>query len=120
MMAEVREKMPFININTNFSVSKEQEVAVKTRLGKAIELIPGKSESWLMVGFEGEHPLYFRGSDSERIAFVEVSVYGRVSKQAADRLTAAITDILEQELAIQQSYVKYEEAEIWGWNGSNF
>ena len=29
--------MPFININTNVSVSKAQETAVKTRLGKAIE-----------------------------------------------------------------------------------
>lgn len=112
--------MPFININTNVLVSKEQEVAVKSRLGKAIELIPGKSENWLMVGFEPERPLYFRGSDSERIAFVEVSVYGRISRPAADQLTSAITAILEQELAIGQSYIKYEEAEIWGWNGSNF
>ena len=112
--------MPFININTNVSVSKQQEVAVKSRLGKAIELIPGKSENWLMVGFEGEHPLYFRGSDKEKIAFVEVSVFGRVSRPAADKLTAAISEILEQELGIQQSYIKYEEAEIWGWNGSNF
>ncbi|MBQ9901460.1 MAG: hypothetical protein IJM51_03625 [Clostridia bacterium] len=112
--------MPFININTNVSISKPQEVAVKTRLGKVIELIPGKSESWLMVGFEGDHPLYFRGSGSEKIAFVEVSVFGRVNRAAADKLTAAITEILEQELGIQQSYIKYEEAEIWGWNGSNF
>ncbi len=112
--------MPFININTNVAVSKQQENAIKTKLGKAIELIPGKSESWLMVGFEQEHPLYFRGSDRERIAFVEVSVYGRVSRPAADQLTAAITEILEQELDIRQSYIKYEEAEIWGWNGSNF
>ena len=112
--------MPFININTNVAVSKQQEVAVKTKLGKAIELLPGKSESWLMVGFEAEHPLYFRGSDSERIAFVEVSVYGKVSRSAADRLTAAITEILGQELGIEQSYIKYEEVEIWGWNGSNF
>ena len=74
--------MPFININTNVSVSKAQETAVKTRLGKAIELIPGKSESWLMVGFEPERPMYFRGIDSGRIAFVEVSVYGSVSRPA--------------------------------------
>ena len=112
--------MPFININTNVSVSKAQETAVKTRLGKAIELIPGKSESWLMVGFEPERPMYFRGIDSGRIAFVEVSVYGSVSRPAADKLTAAITEILEQELSVEQSYIKYEEAEIWGWNGSNF
>ena len=112
--------MPFININTNVSVSKPQEVAIKTKLGKAIELIPGKSESWLMVGFEGDHPLYFRGSDSEKIAFVEVSVFGRVSRPAADKLSAAISGILEEELGIEQSYIKYEEAEIWGWNGRNF
>ena len=112
--------MPFININTNTAISKQQETAVKTRLGKAIELLPGKSEGWLMVGFEPERPLYFRGSGSEKIAFVEVSVYGKVSRPASDRLTAAITEILEQELGIEQSYIKYEEVEICGFNGSNF
>lgn len=112
--------MPFVNIKTNASVSKPQEIAVKTGLGKAIELLPGKSENWLMVGFEPECPLYFRGSDSEKIAYVEVNVFGKVSRPAADRLTAAITDLLERELGIRQVYIKYEEAEIWGWNGSNF
>lgn len=112
--------MPFININTNTAISRQQEEAVKSRLGKAIELIPGKSENWLMVGFEPERPLYFRGSCSEKIAFVEVSVYGSVSRSAADALTAAIHEILAQELGIEQSYIKYEEAETWGWNGRNF
>ena len=97
MMAEVREKMPFININTNVSVSKEQEVAVKTRLGKAIELIPGKSESWLMVGFEGEHPLYFRGSDSERIASLPFSrATSNMRKRRSGAGTEAIFSALRQ------------------------
>lgn len=112
--------MPFININANTSVSKEQEVAVKSRLGQAISLLPGKSEQWLMVGFEPETPLYFRGDGSQKIAFVDVSVYGTVSRPAADRLTAAITEILREELGIEQVYIKYGEVEIWGYNGSNF
>ena len=112
--------MPYININTNVAVTKPAADAIKSRLGKAIELIPGKSESWLMVGFEPEHALYFRGSDSERIAFVEVSVYGKLNRSACDKLTAAITGILEEELDIQHSYIKYEETEIWGFDGSNF
>ncbi len=112
--------MPFINTKTNVTVSKQQEMAVKCRLGEAIRLLPGKSESWLMVGFEPEQSLYFRGSDSERIAFVEVSVYGKLNKSACDKLTEAIDEILSQELGIQQSYIKYEEVAVWGFNGSNF
>lgn len=112
--------MPFINTKTNVPVSKEQEIAVKTRLGEAISLLPGKSEAWLMVGFEPECALYFRGSDRENIAFVEVKVYGKLSKPACGELTAAITDILREELAIEQVYIKYEEVAIWGFNGSNF
>ena len=112
--------MPFIHIITNTTISKQQETTVKSKLGETIALLPGKSEQWLMVCIEPERALYFRGSDSEKIAYVEVNVYGTVSRSAADSLTAAISEILAQELAIQQSYIKYEEAEIWGWNGSNF
>ena len=36
--------MPFINVKTNVKISRENEVAIKTMLGEAIALIPGKSE----------------------------------------------------------------------------
>ncbi|MFR5773050.1 MAG: hypothetical protein ACLUE7_07155 [Lachnospirales bacterium] len=39
--------MPFINVKTNVKISKENEVAIKTMLGEAIALIPGKSENHL-------------------------------------------------------------------------
>ena len=112
--------MPFINTKTNVPVSEAQEESIKDKLGQAISLLPGKSESWLMVGFEPECRLYFRGSNKEKIAFVEVKIYGKAAKSACDRLTAAITDILAQELGIQQVYIKYEEVAVWGFNGSNF
>ena len=44
--------MPFINVKTNIPVSENAQEALKTRLGQAIEAIPGKSEAWLMVGVE--------------------------------------------------------------------
>ena len=43
--------MPFIISRTNRSISREQERQLKNRLGKAIELVPGKSEQYLMLGF---------------------------------------------------------------------
>ena len=112
--------MPFINTKTNVAISKQKKIAIKQKLGQAISLIPGKSENWLMVGFEPECSLYFRGSDNEKIAFVEVKIYGGATKSAYDKLTSKITDILGEELGIEQVYVKYEEVEVWGFNGSNF
>ena len=57
----VREEifMPFINVKTNIPVSENAQEALKTRLGQAIEAIPGKSEAWLMVGVEPECALWF-------------------------------------------------------------
>jgi hypothetical protein len=42
--------MPYINTKLSTSLSKEKETALKEQFGKAIALIPGKSESWLMLG----------------------------------------------------------------------
>lgn len=114
--------MPFIQTKVNVKVSKEKEEAIKSKLGKAIELLPGKSESWLMLSFEEDCTLYFKGKEDQPIAFVEVKLFGKAGKDAYDRLTAAISDILHQELGISPDhvYVKYEEVPYWGWNGHNF
>ena len=68
--------MPFINTKVNVEISEEKEKELKERLGKAIEIIPGKSEQWLMLGFEDNIRLYFRGDNNCKIAFVEVKVFG--------------------------------------------
>lgn len=114
--------MPFINSKISFKITKEQEESIKCKLGKAIELIPGKSETWLMVGFEEEYTLYFKGIASEKIAYIEVKIFGGASDNAYDNLTTAICNIYEEELGIPKDkiYVKYEEVSHWGWNGSNF
>ena len=67
--------MPFINSKVSVKITEEQEKELKSRLGEAIALIPGKSENWLMTGFEDEYHLYFRGDNSQPVAFIEVSVY---------------------------------------------
>ena len=114
--------MPFIQTKVNVKVSGEKEEVIKSKLGKAIELIPGKSESWLMLSFEDNCTLYFKGEKDQPIAFVEVKLFGKAGKDAYDRLTDAISNILYQELGISPDhvYVKYEEVSYWGWNGHNF
>lgn len=114
--------MPFIESKVSVKISKEKEEIIKTKLGKAIELIPGKSETFLMIGFEDEYSLYFAGEKLEKGAFIEVKIFGEASKDAYDNLTKAICNIYEEELGIPQNkiYVKYEEVKNWGWNGRNF
>ncbi|MCM1234859.1 MAG: phenylpyruvate tautomerase MIF-related protein [Ruminococcus flavefaciens] len=113
--------MPFINSKISTPLSKEQEIQIKEKLGKAIELIPGKSENWLMLGFEPETSLYFRGDDSQPTAFVEVSIFGSENSSAFEKLTAEICTIYEEILRIPPSriYIKYQTTANWGWNGSN-
>ena len=113
--------MPYICTTTNVGISAEKEKALKQKLGKAIELLPGKSERWLMLSFVPETKMYFHG-DSDNMAFVDVSIFGKSSPQNYQSLTSEITKILNEELGIEKDciYVKYEESSYWGWNGSNF
>lgn len=113
--------MPFINTNYSSSITPEQEEKIKSALGKAVSIL-GKSESWLMVGFEPDCSLYFKGEKSEKIAFVEVSLFGSASRAAYDKMTAEICKILGDVLGVpaDKVYVKYSPTDNWGWNGGNF
>ena len=85
--------MPFIDSKVSVKITKEQETELKSRLGQAISLIPGKSEQWLMAGFEDDYHLYFRGDDSEPMAFIEVRIFGGSNRDAFSKMTAEITKI---------------------------
>ena len=114
--------MPFINSKISVRITQDQEKELKEKLGQAIAIIPGKSESWLMTGFEDGYHLYFRGDNSEPMAFIEVMVFGGANKEAFNKLTAEITKIFGDVLSISPDhiYIKYTPAQDWGWNGSNF
>ena len=73
--------MPFMQLKTNVAVTEQQETLLKTSFGSAITAIPGKSETWLMVGIEPQYTLYFQGSDAPA-AMVEVSIFGSASDAA--------------------------------------
>ena len=114
--------MPFIDSKISVKITKEQELELKSRLGEAISLIPGKSEQWLMAGFQDGYHLYFRGEDSEPMAFIEVRIFGGPDKAAFREMTAAITKIYQEVLGIapDHMYIKYSATMDWGWNGGNF
>lgn len=113
--------MPFIDSKISVKVSDEKKEIIKSKLGEAASII-GKSESFLMVGFEDGYSLYFAGNKLEKGAYISVDVYGSVSGSAADKMTARICEIYEEELGIPGNniYVEYRGTSDWGWNGRNF
>mgnify|MGYP000891677831 FL=1 len=44
--------MPFIKAKVSCLVSPEQEFDLKAAMGKAMKLVPGKSEEYLLLEFE--------------------------------------------------------------------
>lgn len=113
--------MPYISSKVNFEITKDNEKKVKEKLGKAISIIPGKREASLMLGFE-KCNMYFKGEEMDKLAMIEVKLYGKADRGAMNELTGEICNIYNAELGIPKEniYVKYEEVEVWGCNGGNF
>lgn len=114
--------MPFINSKISCKLDADKQERIKTALGQIITTVPGKSENFLMVGFEDEYELYFGGNKLDKGAFVEVRIFGSTSDDILEKLTGQICALYEQELGIAPNnvYVTYDFVNHWGWNGSNF
>ena len=112
--------MPYIATTSNVSISSRKKETIKERMGEAIELIPGKTESWLMLSFRDNVSMYFKGDD-EPCAIMQVKLFGTADEKSYANLTEALTDIIREELDIDPDriYVAYEEINTWGWNGGN-
>lgn len=113
--------MPFINVNTNVKISDSQREQLKLSLGKAIECV-GKSENWLMLSFEDDCKMYFKGESDFPMAFVDVSVFGKSSDDGCENMTKELCSIFNDILGIlpDKLYVKYSGTTQWGWNNMNF
>ncbi|MBQ3484608.1 MAG: hypothetical protein IJA77_03780 [Clostridia bacterium] len=113
--------MPYIATSTNVSISGRRKESIKERMGKAIEIIPGKTEGWLMLSFRDNVSMFFKGEDAP-CAICQVKLFGSADEEAYEELTEELTDILREELDIDPDriYITYEEIGVWGWNGGNF
>ena len=83
--------MPFIKAKVSCSISEQQERELKTRMGKAIELVPGKTEEYLLLEFEDNARPWLRGSNEEPVAYIEAAIFGDELHYGYDALTAEIT-----------------------------
>ena len=114
--------MPYIDIKTNISVTKEKTDILKAELADVLaSSFPGKTENWLMLTFTGDCNMYFAGNDSPCM-MVDIAIFGKQSDASYDKMTSAVCDLMKKEcsLAADRVYVKYTEYDRWGWNNMNF
>lgn len=114
--------MPFIISRTNRNISREQEHQLKTRLGKAIELVPGKSEQYLMLGFEDNCHFWLRGDDRQPMVYIEAAIWGNEAHLGYNEFTVEMTRIFHDVLGVAPDYIyiRYSDIPDWGVAGHNF
>ena len=108
--------MPFVVARVSVPVRRAQELELKARLGKAIGLVPGKSEANLLVGIEDECHLFLAGSDAEPLAYLEISVFGNEGHAGYDGFTREVTDAFAEVLGIlpDHIYLRFSDIDAWG------
>lgn len=114
--------MPYIRVRCNRPLTAETVKELQKELGKSITLFPGKTERWLMTDCEGDCALSLAGNADQPLAMIEVELLGAAKPETYDAVTANLTELMERVVGIPGAgvYVKYENLEYWGWNGTNF
>ena len=113
--------MPYFHIATTQKLTDASKRQLQQEMGRIIEMVPGKSESWLMVQLHDEACLSFAGTVAPA-AVVTLKTFGELVPEQYDMLTAELCPRISVLLQTDPDriYVIYEPITHWGWNGSNF
>ena len=114
--------MPFFKAKINFSLYDEQEKILKTELGKAVCVNFGYGEEYLLAIFEENQKIYLRGEKTEKVAYIEVEVFGNKNHTGYKNFSHDVTIIFNEILQIppQNIYIKFEDITAFGVSGNYF
>lgn len=106
----------------NFSVDKEKEILLKNLLGKAVEILPGMSEEYLLFGLEDNRKIYLRGESEIPCAYIEVGIFGNENHSGYKEFSLEVTKIFNAVLNISTKniYIKFYDIESWSVGGMYF
>ncbi len=111
--------MPFVEVKTSVHLTDDKKIELKSGLGEIITLIPGKTESVLMVGLLGDYDLYFGGDEIDKGAYVEVKMFKTTTRELKAAVNDGICDLLKSSLSITPDnvYITFFEQPEWGFKG---
>ena len=106
--------MPFIRMSTNIDINADRDARLRSGLGRAIELIPGKTERWLMIEIADNARLGLGGDKDTPAAIFTLKAFGKEQSNEC----ALCHECLG--ISPDRVYIEYEVTGQWGWNGRNF
>lgn len=111
--------MPYIDVKVTPELNKDEKDLMAKKLGELISIIPGKSESSLMINITDNSAVYFGGKVKQKAAFVDIRIYGKAEQKYKEQLISAVSDELGSAYGIQKSdiYINFFEMQNWGLNG---
>jgi phenylpyruvate tautomerase PptA (4-oxalocrotonate tautomerase family) len=114
--------MPYFEIKTSVKLDAERKEKICHELGRIIELVPGKSESWVMVQLQDGSDMCFAGDSTQPVAAVVLKTFGELESKYYDILSQEICQYIGKLLEVdpKRMYVTYEPVIHWGWNSTNF
>lgn len=111
--------MPYIAVNVSTPLDAAKKEEIKSELGKLIELLPGKSESVLMVELDDAKSMYFRGA-SKSCIFIEIRLYKESPMEAKKEFTSKVFEMLERLTGIGKDDIFLNILEFDNWGAGGF
>ncbi len=114
--------MPYVSLETNKSLSKQQSNQLMQRLSQLMAEKTGKSEAYVMVKVASDKDMQFAGN-TDPLAYFECKSIGLTEEQAK-KLSQALAMAINDELQIpaERVYIEFSRCDgaFWGWNGGTF
>lgn len=105
--------MPFIDVKASCPITAEQEVQLKEGLGRAISLIPGKTEASLMLRFTGGCHMWLGGRQDGPIVMADMAIYGQTTQEAFAAFGETAVSLLKEHLGAKTVYLKLDQTTDW-------
>lgn len=113
--------MPLLKIQTNISLSPDQQQSLLSTASQQIAKALGKPERYVMVSIQPSANMLFAGSDAP-LAYLELKSIGLAENQTAE-LSALFSRLMaEYDIPADRIYIEFSDAprKMWGWNGGTF
>lgn len=106
--------MPYLNISLSNKISEQQKNEIAAAAGSLIGLLPGKSETSLMIRIDSDTMMYFRGV-AENCAYISLSLYQMSTYEKKGEFAKALVEAVGQIADIRSDNIFMTFSEFGNW-----
>lgn len=114
--------MPYIQARLSVQLEEAQKNVLQSKLNGFVSDAFGKPVNYIMTEIKDNCSLCMAGKNSEKAAYVSISLLGSAAKEKCNIVTQKICNLMASEYGIIGSnvYVTFHPTDLWGWNGMMF